>query len=197
MKDFRSADTHPFALHPEPRPISDPAKVTSLASFELVYRELFAFVWRSLRGLGVQLAALDDATQDVFLVVHRQLPHFEQRASLRTWVFGIAYNVASNYRRQEHRKGGLMPMDPATPSSTPDPEDELRRTQAWWFVSRFLEQLDEQKRAVFVLTQLEGMSAVEVAEALAIPVNTVYTRLHHARVAFRDALAKRETGELQ
>jgi RNA polymerase sigma-70 factor (ECF subfamily) len=139
---------------------------------------------------------LDDATQDVFVVVYRQMGGFEYRASPRTWIFSIAYNVASNYRRREQRKGGLLPLDAATPTTDVDPEGELGRARAWDFVLQFLDTLEEPKRAVFVLTQLEGMKAADVADALNTPVNTVYTRLHHARQAFREALAKFTLGDL-
>jgi len=197
MKVFAGAETHADTESLTTVPLSPagarPPPPAGL-SFEGLYRDLFAFAWRTLRALGVPHHCLDDATQDVFLVVHRQLDGFEQRSSPRTWVFTIAYNVASNYRRREHRKGGLLPIDPATPSAGPSPEGELSRARAWEFVSRFLESLDESKRAVFVLTQLEGMKATEVSEALNIPVNTVYTRLHHARGAFRAALAARNAG---
>lgn len=195
MKVFARSETHPDAVAVAPVSlIKTVATPPSGLSFEGLYRDLFAFVWRTLRALGVPKHCLDDATQDVFLVVHRQLDGFEQRSSPRTWVFTITYNVASNYRRREYRKGGLLPFDPSTPSSGPSPEGDLNRAQAWEFVSQFLETLDESKRAVFVLTQLEGMKATEVSEALNIPVNTVYTRLHHARGAFRSALAARNGG---
>ena len=94
-------------------------------------------MWRSLRAMGLLPACLDDAVQDVFVVVYRQLPGFEQRASIRSWLFAIAYNVASNYRRREYRKGGLVPLDPQTPASRPDPESQLRRAQAWEFFESF------------------------------------------------------------
>lgn len=191
MKDSPQPETHPFAVQQACNEIAT-TTATQPFSFDALYRELFAFVWRILRSLGVPAASLDDAAQDVFLVVHRQLNGFEQRASPRTWIFAIASNVASNYRRREQRKGGLLPIEPTVASQHPDPEGELRRAQAWEFLSQFLETLDESKRAVFILTQLEGVSAVEVSDALKVPVNTVYTRLHHARSAFREALAARD-----
>lgn len=171
-----------------------PVQLSSVTDFNAVYRAEFPFVWRTLRALGVATSSLDDAVQDVFIVVHRQLPGFEQRASLRSWIFAIAYNVASNHRRREYRKGGLIPLHPEIQAPDPDPEARLNQTQAWDFLSSFLDQLDEGKRAVFVLTQLEGFKATEVAEALGIPPNTVYTRLHNAKLAFRDAIASSRKG---
>jgi len=75
----------------------------SETSFAQIYEEYFAFVWRSLRALGVSRSALDDATQDVFVVVHRRLSDFEGRSSLKTWLFGIACRVAANHRRSRER----------------------------------------------------------------------------------------------
>jgi RNA polymerase sigma-70 factor (ECF subfamily) len=203
MKDFEGSETDESAVLLNSRlptesklcPTSSESSLSgSSPRFEELYRAHFTFVWRSLRALGVNEANMDDAVQDVFVVVHRQLEGFEQRASLRTWIFAIVHHVASNHRRREQRKGGLVPLDPESPSVHPDPEHQLHRSQAWQFVRQFVDQLDESKRAVFVLTQIEGLKATEVAEMLDIPVNTVYTRLFHARLAFREALAAREFG---
>src|SRR5689334_9453575 len=68
-------------------------------NFAEIYDAQFAFVWRSLRRLGVDPSGLDDAAQDVFLVVHRRLPEFEGRASLKTWVYEIVRRVARDHRR--------------------------------------------------------------------------------------------------
>src|SRR3954470_17967759 len=64
-----------------------------------LYEEHFEFVWRSLRRLGVSAASLDDATQEVFVVVFRRLADFEGRSSVRTWLFGIAIHVAQHHMR--------------------------------------------------------------------------------------------------
>lgn len=153
--------------------------------FDVLYDEYFAAVWRTLRALGVPATALDDAVQDVFIVVHRQLPRFEARSSIRTWVCGIACNVASNYRRRERRKGGLVPLDPKMPELGPTPDDRLEQRRTWQAVSHFLDQVNEGKRAAYVLSRFEGLSAPEIAEALAIPLNTVYSRIHAVEGAFK------------
>jgi RNA polymerase sigma-70 factor (ECF subfamily) len=194
-------------LLPMAEPDSSPESVASVrvatassdqqeatVDFETVYRQHFAFVWRSVRAMGVVEASIDDCVQDVFVVVHRQLPGFEGRAKLSSWLFAIAYHVASNYRRRERRKGGLSPLDSEPMAPGPDPEVALRQAEAWAFVGRFLDTLDEDKRVVFVATELEGLRAPEVACALGIPVNTVYTRIHHARQAFRKALEAGQRG---
>lgn len=168
----------------------------TIPDFEEVYEQHFAFVFRTLRALGVPGPGLDDAVQEVFLVVHRRLPEFQGNASVKTWLFSIARYVARNSKRLERRKGRYDPLDPETPNDDArDPEAETDSARIWQFVGDFLDELDEGKRAVFVLCLLEGTTAVEAAEALAIPVNTVYSRIHAVRRAFRQAVAARLEGE--
>jgi len=162
----------------------------STLDFEGIYTEQFAFVWRSLRALGVRPELLDDATQDVFLVVYRRVAGFEGRSSLRTWLFSIVEHVAFNYRRAQRRKAApLQPIDPAHASDAPDPLEHATGSEAARFVERFLESLDDGKRAVFALALIEELPAPEVAQVLGIPVNTVYSRVRTVRQAFRDAAA--------
>ncbi len=162
----------------------------STLDFEGIYTEQFAFVWRSLRALGVRPELLDDATQDVFLVVYRRVTGFEGRSSLRTWLFSIVGHVAFNYRRAQRRKAApLQPIDPAHASDAPDPLEHATGSEAARFVERFLETLDDGKRAVFALALIEELPAPEVAQLLGIPVNTVYSRVRTVRQAFRDAAA--------
>src|SRR6188472_4434348 len=78
-----------------------PAPPTAdLREFEAAYRAHFAFAWRSLRRLGVPERDLPDATQEVFLVVHKKLPDFDARSRLSTWVYAICLRVASDRRRR-------------------------------------------------------------------------------------------------
>lgn len=76
--------------------------------FASVYAEGFAFVWRSMRRLGVAPEAVPDAVQDVFVVVHRRLESFDESSTLKTWLFGIVLRVARDYRRTARRK--LQPL---------------------------------------------------------------------------------------
>lgn len=165
---------------------NDPAAVTGRStvvdpSFDQVYREQFPFVWRCLRGLGLRQPALDDAAQDVFLVVHRRLPSFRAESSLRTWLYGIVRNVASNHHRRHQRKGLNEPLPEQPVSTMPSPAERAQEAEAAAFMQRFLEGLDPERREVFLLVVLEELSVPEVATALGIPVNTAYTRLRLAR----------------
>ena len=141
-----------------------------------------------LQGLGVPAGAADDVTQDVFMVVHRRLPGFDHAAPVRAWIFGIARNLARKHRERSNRRTPLqlVPREPRTP------DEALQWREAAGVVERFLASLDEDKRAVFVLAELEGMTAPEVAETLSTKLNTVYSRLRAARALFAKAVQRAE-----
>lgn len=159
---------------------------------DYAYKEHFAFVWRSLRRLGVPLQALDDATQDVFIVALRRRTEFRGHSSYRTWLFGIAANVAREERRQGQRAAALQPIDEGLRSPESSPLDHATDAEAVRFVEAFLLTLDDAKREVFILAELEQMPAPEIAEAVGAKLNTVYSRLRAAREAFSALLAAQE-----
>ncbi|HWB75093.1 MAG TPA: sigma-70 family RNA polymerase sigma factor [Nannocystaceae bacterium] len=172
-------------------PAPDPGATPGVGdTFDEVYAEHFAFVWRSLRALGVDSAAVDDAAQDVFIVVHDRLHTYDGRVKLRGWLFGIARNVA---RKHRERRGRTSPLQLV---GEPAPLDEtLQWRERASIVARFLDGLDEEQRAVFVLAQLEGATAPEIAAALGVNLNTVYSRLRTARARFARAMERVELRE--
>jgi RNA polymerase sigma-70 factor (ECF subfamily) len=188
MTEAGVAGNHPPLALAEMAVIGRPAVPLD---FERVYEENFSFVWRALRSLGMGEEALDDAVQDVFLVVHRRLAEFQGRSSIRTWLFAIVERVAFNQRRSRHRRDArLEPLDDREgPSDAPDPFERATESEAARFTESFLESLDPGKRAVFALVMIEGMPVPEVAVALGIPVNTVYSRIRLVRKAFQEAAA--------
>jgi RNA polymerase sigma-70 factor (ECF subfamily) len=151
---------------------------------EDLHRDEFGFVWRTLHHLGVPPAALEDAVQDVFLVVHRRLDEFEGRSSPRTWLFGIARRVASRHRRTNQRRQRKLDALADVELDSPDLEREVARGQAVGILADFLDSLDDDKREVFVLHTLEGVTGREIAEALGVSVNTGHSRLRLARERF-------------
>ena len=159
-------------------------------SFEAIYDTHFDYAWRSLARLGVPEASLEDAAQDLFVVVHRRLREFEGRSSLRTWLFGIALRVAGDYRRRVHRKGGLAPLEIDVPDRGPSPLDFAEQAQATALLYQLLDELDFDHRAIFVTVELENRSVVEAAESLALNPNTASARLRAARQAFNKAVAR-------
>ena len=156
--------------------------------FDEIYAAYLPFVWRCLRGLGVPESGLDDAAQDVFVIVHRGLAEFRGASSVRTWLYGIVRNVASNRRRALGRAGPSEPLDERIATHAPDPVEQAQRGEAARFVQRFAASLSPKKREVFLLALLEEMSAPDVAQALSIPLNTVYSRLRAVRAEFETAL---------
>jgi RNA polymerase sigma-70 factor, ECF subfamily len=154
------------------------------AGFDAFYDEHFAFVWRSLKRLGVPVEALDDAVQDVFMVALRRRADFRGQSSGRTWLFGIAHNVAHEQRRKQRRASVHEDLDERLSAPHPSPLDALTTAEALRFVRSFLETLDEERRAVFVMMELEQMPAPEVARALGVNLNTIYSRRRAAKLEF-------------
>jgi RNA polymerase sigma-70 factor (ECF subfamily) len=182
--------------HPPPIPVAHPrtdaAEPAVIPAFEVVYDQNFAFVWRCLRRLGVPDRLLDDAAQDVFIVVHRRLGEFEGRSSLKSWLFAIARRVAHDHRRRVGRKERTEEL-PETLADTraSTPAHDAERAQAVRVLYEILGGLDDDKREVFVLAELEQMTVPEIADAIGANVNTVYSRLRAARQGFEAAVARR------
>ena len=193
-KVLLGSEPGPVLLGSEPGPVlsgSEPGP-GSVDDFARIYQEHFAFVWRSLLRLGVPEATADDAAQDVFVVVYRQLDRFAKRSSLKTWLFGICINVARDSRRLARRKGGNEALDDLPVEPSTGAERETGRLAAAQLLDRALGALDDEKRAVFILAELEGMTAPEIAAATGIQLNTVYSRLRVAREQFQAAFATEE-----
>jgi len=161
--------------------------------FEEVYDGEFAFVWRTLRRLGVPESDVADAAQEVFLVVHRRLAEFEGRARLTTWLFRICYNVARDRGRRAYQRHELSETafleEAIHPGRAPDAA--LQESRDLQVLESALAALNLQQRAVFTSFELEEMSCEQIAEALDLPLGTVYSRLRLARAAFARA-AQRE-----
>jgi len=161
-------------------------------SFDELYVEHFTFVWRNLRRLGVAEAALSDAAQDVFLVVHRRLPDFEPRAAVRSWLYSIAVRVARQHRRGARRKPVEALDDTTFCPAAPElgPEQLAEHSEALRRLLALLEGLDDAKREAFVLSELENLTAPEIAAILGVNVNTIYARVRAARRELESALTR-------
>jgi RNA polymerase sigma-70 factor (ECF subfamily) len=170
--------------------------------FERVYDEHVDFVCRSVRRLGVHDLAVDDVAQRVFLVVHRRLAEFEGRSSLKTWLFAIVLNAVREHDRSARRKSPHWFSEPADPDALPDasldPDLALERAEASRVIDRLLGTLHGDKRVVFVMAELEQMTAVEIAHATGLDTKAVYSRLRAARVDFERAAARlRQRAEME
>lgn len=179
----------------EPRPkVALALRDGQRALFESLYREHFDFVFRNLRRLGIRDEQLDDAVQDCFMVVLRRLGDYRLGTSPKGWLFAIAVRVASNYRRRQRRKGGLLSLSEEHPSVEASPYQRAVVNDAARQLHAFLDSVSEDKRAVFIMAELERLSGPEIAAALNIKLNTVYSRLRLVRRDFVDRFAPmRET----
>src|SRR3954451_824730 len=160
-----SASTHlPILVGPakvlEPQTVErgEHAPAREALGFEDVYRGELGFVWRSAKRLGLRDAALDDAVQEVFVVAHRRLAEFEGRSSLRTWLFGIPLRVVRDHRRSARRRDPGPPVDPDSLRATGSgPAESAEKAEAVRLLHTLLDELDDERREVFVMAELEQM----------------------------------------
>lgn len=188
MPSLAHALAHAHPVHP--------AHDGAVPAFDDVYAAHVAFVWRVLRTFGVPEAQIEDAVQDVFVVVYRRLGEWQGKAAITTWLFAIARRVASSHRRRAGKRTEPLPdklVDELVDDRPGggDPFAEMSRTQAAATVFAILEELDPDKRIVFALVELEQLSVPEVARMLDLNLNTAYSRLRLARHAFEAAVKAR------
>ena len=189
LSSFFFEPSRPWVLHVQPQ-VEKPkgtaghagrsgaADVPPLAQ---IFREYGPFVWRGLRRLGIPESDVEDVCQEVFVVVHRKLGDFEGRSSLRTWIYGICARTASDYRRSGRVRREVVTDTPPDAPQDGGQQDAFALKQARATLDRILDQLDDDKRSVFVLYEIEELTMAEVAEALGCPLQTAYSRLHAAR----------------
>lgn len=159
--------------------------------FRAVYDADFGYVWQSLRRLGVHQRDLEDLCHDVFVVVFRNLDSFDVRRPMRPWLFGIAFRVASDYRRSARFRREVTGSEPGELPSPALPADELMvRRERQRLVARALEELGLERRAVFVMHDVDGHVMPDIAAALGVPLNTAYSRLRLARADFAAAVRR-------
>ena len=155
---------------------------------EPLYRAELSYVWNSLRMLGAAERDLPDLTQNVFLAVHRQLPSYDTRRPLRLWLFGIAFRVMSNHRREHSREA--LEAAPERHDEAPLADEQIDARQKRSLVLKALAQLDEDRRVVLVLHDVDGHSIPDISAELGVGLNTLYSRLRLARVDFLAAAAR-------
>ncbi len=152
-------------------------------SFTAIYREHFAFVWRLARALGVERAALDDLVHEVFLVVRRRLCTLAVERGVRAWLAGITRNLVLHHRRAAWRHARRLAVVPE-PEPAMLPDDGVARSEAAAAIARFLDGLPPPQREVFVMMEIERMTAREVEAIVGVNHRTLHTRLRVARRAF-------------
>lgn len=169
---------------------AEPAELHSVPSFPEIFRTYSGFVWRVLLRLGVAQADVDDVAQEVFLGVHRNLASFEGRCAMRTWIYGICHRRTIDYRRRAMTRPEVLTDEPPEQLTEASQDEGIDLTRARTQLNDLLDSLDDEKRTVFVLFEVEGMPMEEVAEIVGCPLQTAYSRLYAARKKV-EALAAR------
>lgn len=160
-----------------------------------LYDEHAPFVGRVLQRLTGEGPHVDELLQETFVIAWKRASSFEGRSSERTWLYGIAANVARHHRRGLARflsfRGLLQREEAVAPETPATPQDELARAQDVAAVRSAIDALPFKQREAFVLFELEGMSGEDIAGMLEVPVGTVWRRLHEARTAFKKKMEKK------
>lgn len=153
--------------------------------FDPLYRAELPYALRTLRRLGVCEADLDDAAHEMFVAVYVKLDAYDDTRPVRPWLFGFAYRIARDFRRRHDRRQ-TEPLNDEMVGTGLDatPDLALERRQKQRLAVRCLAALPEDKAAILVLHELDGLAVPEIALLLSIPINTAYSRLRLAREAF-------------
>lgn len=157
-------------------------------SFRAIFDAEFEWVCRTLRRLGVRQSDLEDAAQETFLAVAGRFGEYDPARPLRPWLFGFAMRIAANHRRKKKDDSTDAADDVASSAATPEREAEL--SQAKDLALRALEKIDDDRRAIFVMHDIEGFGAPDISALLSLPQNTVYSRLRVARAEFEGAIKR-------
>jgi RNA polymerase sigma-70 factor (ECF subfamily) len=176
--------------------LNDAAVVARVAASERdalaqLYSRYGAVLLRYLLQLTPDRTLAEEILQDTLLAVWKQARTYEGRSSVRTWVFGIARRQAHNHLRQRAVVTDSVDVLEQMPSPDPDPQDALLTTIAREELAEALGGLVPTHREVLLLVLIDELSYEEAAEVLGVPVGTVKSRLHHARLAMRERLAQR------
>ena len=168
-------------------PIADPL---SDDQFTNTFRSEISFVCRSLRRLGVADRDVEDLAHETFLTLHRRRDDWDRSRPLRPWLFGISYRVASDYRRKSSHRHERFAEHIEIADTARAADQEIAAQQDRQLVLDALEAIELDRRAVFIMHELNEVPVKEVAEALDIPVFTVYSRLRVAREEFTAAVRR-------
>jgi RNA polymerase sigma-70 factor (ECF subfamily) len=199
VTDGATADQAGEVAPSAPLPASSPPACAHARSapnaksvFEHWFETEFDYVWHALRRLGVRDADLEDLVHETFLRVHAQQATYDPARPLRPWLFAFAVRVASEFRRLSRNRFEVPGLPDAPPDPAPSAEELVSRSQERDLVTAALESVDFERRAVFVAVEIHEHSGPEVAEALGIPLNTVYSRLRLARDEFTAAIRRQQ-----
>lgn len=167
--------------------------------FASIYETYFPKITGYLRRI-VGEAEAEDVAQEVFVKVHAALDGFRGESRLSTWIYRIATNAAMDHVRKGssarvpvHRSGGAEgeAVDDVLPDSVPPPDTLLIRKDMNACILGIVNELPDTYRTVLILSDLEGFTNAEIADVLAITVDSVKIRIHRARACLKKELEAR------
>jgi RNA polymerase sigma-70 factor (ECF subfamily) len=157
-------------------------------TLKLLYESEFSYVWKSLRRMGVASQDLQDVAHDVFVQVHLSLPSYDPSRPLRPWLFGIVFRVVSGSRRRKSNSETPVEVEPEP--SNQNPEQALALSQDHALVHSALQTLPDDRRAIFIMHELDGHPMPAIADVIGVPLNTCYSRLRIGRTEFKKAVQR-------
>jgi RNA polymerase sigma-70 factor, ECF subfamily len=160
------------------------------AAFQIIFKAESSYIWNALKRLGVPDRDREDVAHDVLMTVYRRFGDYDPQRPLRPWLFGIAFRVASRYRDLARHQREIIYDHIDVADETPGADAQMEAHQARWLLDQALGAVDLDQRAAFVMHDIDGFSVPEIATALSIPLNTVYSRLRLARARVKTALQR-------
>ena len=164
------------------------------SKFEILIGNYQQRIYATLLGMLGNRHDAEDVTQETFLTAFRKLDQFERRSSFYTWLHRIAFNAAIDLQRRKKRiknqfaSGEMIDTAVTLDQKTDSPATIVMTMETVNQVQLALSRLDEERRNIIVLRDLQGIDYAEIASMLDIPVGTVRSRLHRARIELREIL---------
>ena len=175
-------------------PLQSQSRYHETVDFLELFQTYTPYVWRILKRLGVSDRDVEDVAQDVFMTVHKNLHRFEGRSHIRTWIYGICANRTRDYLRLARVRREIPTEHLPEAVGDAHQDRDLDQKKALTSLDAMLGKLDDDKRAVFVLFEIEDLSMEEVSQALDCPVQTAYSRLYAARAELQ-SMARAQRGK--
>lgn len=189
-EDLRAAPMSTPSLTSPDRLAPLPGEAPTLPTFRQVFDAQHSYVFHSLRRLGVHERDLEDLTHDVFLVVHRKLVDYDPARPFKPWLLGICARVASDYRKLARHRREQMLGAPEVADHAPSLDAQLAAGDAQALVIAALDAVEDERRVLLVMVDLDEAPVTEAARALSIPLNTAYSRLRLARKELEAAVRR-------
>jgi len=173
-------------------PLGEAASVDPRERLKRAIQNDYRLIWRLLRRLGVPADAVDDAAQEVFLIMAERLSDIRENSE-RSFAFGTAIRVAHSARRRLARAPvsaeGEFGAGVVAASPVPGPDELSDQKRARELLNRVLDAMPLDLRTVFILFELEGLRSPEIAELVGVPLGTVASRLRRARESFHELVS--------